>query len=118
MSRFAERLPPAGGDVCECLVRLRGDEIGARLSELLIELGCVDQRQNLAFLHMRADVFIPFLHVPARAREDGSGVEGVDVPRQHELGWARRGARRDDRHGGNRLLLGPAGDLLDTFGAI
>ncbi len=57
----------------------------------MVELGGGDDSKKVARLHMGADIDIAFRDIPARAREDVCGFEGVGGGRQSHA--HRAGAR-------------------------
>ena len=67
---------------------------------------------------MRADILVPGRDVAAGAREQGTGIEGADVARQHQLLLGGPALGPHEPHGRNGLRVGPGGDLLPALGAI
>jgi hypothetical protein len=86
---------------------LRRVEVGARLLQLLIEVGRLDLGEYLAGLHARADVVFPALQVTADARINRCARIGFESPRQLERARIRAGCRRCDGNDRNRLGVGP-----------
>ena len=80
-----------GGRPRQALVRLRGRQVGARLEQLLIDLGRVDLGEHLPGLHLRSDVGVARLQVAGGPREDRGVGEGLDVAGQRD--FLRRGRR-------------------------
>ena len=68
---------PARSSGCRQLeIRFGILQIGLRLPQLLVKFRGFNRREKLAFSYVRADVYIPVLHVAARPRIDGSVIEG------------------------------------------
>jgi hypothetical protein len=111
----AELLPALRAYPRELEVGLRLRQRGPRLVELLVEVGPVDDRQDLAGLDAVADVGGPLGDVAGRPGVDGRVLEGLDGRRQRDLG--RRGARLGDhdpdhRVGGGRRPLAKSAAAL------
>ena len=80
-----------GGDLREIEIGLGGFQIGLRLLQLMIGFGRFDFGEELAGLHVRADVDIPFLQIAGGARVDGRIGERLRVAGQDDfLVWRRR----------------------------
>ena len=109
--RTDEGLPALRRDDRHLLVGLGGRQIGFRLLELLIEIRRVDHTEELASLHMGADVLLPALEI--------AGDPGVD--RRLEIGLDRAGKRKaflhrsafdlGELHGGDGGFVGPLHQL-------
>ena len=98
-------------------IRLRIGEVGLGLHELLIEIGRVDVREDVAALHLGADVLVPSGDVAAGARVNGRRGKRLNVARQHDVlrrGTSLRRHERDARHG---LFLRPGAEFLLAAGA-
>ena len=67
-------------NVGERSVGLRVGEIGLRLKELLVEIGCVDLGEHVAGLDLGADVDLPARNIAADAREESRLCVGVQAP--------------------------------------
>jgi hypothetical protein len=102
-----QRLPAPGGGAGQLGIGLGAGQIGTRLQQLLVEIRRFDFRQQRARLDRRADVVFPALQVTADPRVDRRARIRLETPRQVERG--RRGglARRDQRHRGHGLRVGP-----------
>ena len=74
----------------------QGGFIGAR-----IDLG-----QQIAFLHMRADIEEPLLHIAADLGMDGRAGKGLKVARQRQIAAILGDLDLDHLHGGHRLVFG------------
>ena len=68
----------------ELLRRLGVDQVGAALGRLSGQVGGVEFGQQLAFLHSRADIEIPFLHIAVRLGIDRRAGVGLHIARQAE----------------------------------
>ena len=86
---------------------LGAGQIGARLQQLLVEVGRVDVGQRLPGLDLVADVDLPVFHVAADPRIDRRAQIGLQPAGQIQARHAGGGVERDDRHRRNRLGLGP-----------
>ena len=80
-----KRVPALGGDCGKLLVGDGGVEIGLALGQLAVEIGRIDLGQQLALLHRRADIDIPFLHIAADLGVDRRVGEGLNIARQDEV---------------------------------
>ncbi|CAM2152784.1 hypothetical protein PT2222_290074 [Paraburkholderia tropica] len=96
----------------ELFVRDRVLQIGARLLQLLVEIGRVDHAEQLPGLHVRADIGVPGVQITRDARVDRRVDVGRQMAGQHQ--HLRSGARFR-QHGGDRghgLRVGPGGEFL------
>ena len=80
-----QALVAIGGYLGQCRVALRGRQVGLGLGELLIQLRRLDDREQFAFVHVRADVVVPGFDVASGSRVDRRQSEGLHVARQHDL---------------------------------
>ncbi len=114
---FGRVAPALVGGLAEFSFRLaRGDlsfgglQLRAGGAELGIEFGSLDERQNLAFFHMIADVDHPFRDVAADARVNRGFVPGRGLPRQYQV-LTDRGRLCGDDIDGRRGGVGGIGAL-------
>jgi len=101
-----QRLPALGADLRELGIGLGDAQGGARLHELLIEIGRVDFGEHVAGLHLAADVVLPAFQVARDARVDGRTDIGLQAPGQVQARMILHSARRHDGHGRRGLRLG------------
>ena len=80
-------------------VGLRGGKIGFGLRHLLVEFGRVDDREQVALLHVCTDVEVPVHQIAIGARVDGRVSIGGHVAGQDKLVHGRAGFGRSDGHG-------------------
>ena len=66
---------------CQCVAEKDG--IGLRLGELLVDLGRVENGENLAAVDMIADIGEPAPDIAVGPSIDGGAVIGLDVAGQH-----------------------------------
>jgi hypothetical protein len=64
---------------------LGGGEVGLGLGKLLVQLGRLDDGEQIALAHMRSDVVRPGFDVARGARVDGGQREGLHVAGKHNL---------------------------------
>jgi len=103
---LSSRAPALGGGGRQLLGGLGGGQVGAGLDDLLVQFRRVDLGQQLAGLHMAADVDVPLLEIAGDAGVDGGGVEGLDGRRQRQPLFAAA-AQLGQGDGGHLLGLGP-----------
>jgi hypothetical protein len=84
---------------------------GARLQQLLVEVGGLDLGDHLTGLDPGADVDVPALQITRHAREDRCAGIGFEPARQIDGRAQRLGARQRHGDGGNGLLIGPLLEL-------
>ena len=77
-----QRLPALGADLRELGIGLCDAQVGARLHELLVEIGCIDFGEHVAGLHLGADIVLPAFQVARDARVDGRMDVGFQAPGQ------------------------------------
>src|SRR5579859_769042 len=116
--RGDERAPALGRQDRKLFVGLGTGEIGLGLVELLIKIRRIDRGQYLAGRDMGADILVPALQIAADPRIDGGAVVGLNGAGQRQ--GAERLALLDlgQRHGRDRLLIGPADELRLGVGAL
>jgi len=90
---FQQVLVASGSDARQIQVGLRLRLGGFSLAQLLIELGRLNLRQELARRHVGADIHLPALDISVSARIDGSLDVTLKIggDRDVELGGARLG---------------------------
>jgi hypothetical protein len=103
--------PARRGGRRQRLIGLGGLQIGLRGLDLLLHLGRVDQSEQLAGLHRRADVGQPLADIAARSRVNRRAVERLHIAREHQRAAAAHRLGMDDVHGRDRLVLRPGGEL-------
>ena len=84
-------------------IGLRAGQVGLGLHDLLVEVGRLDLGEQLAGLHRRADVGLPFLQIAADARVELRLRIGLEPPRQVDRGAPAAVVRAGDRDGRHRL---------------
>ncbi len=87
-------------------------ELALGLGELLVDGGGVDLGEDVAFLHVRADVEVPFFQVAVGLGEDGGLGEGLGLAGQDEIHSRRGGDGLDDVD----VLLDGGGRGAEFFG--
>ena len=73
-----------------------GLQLRASGAEFGIELGSLDDRQDLALLHVIADIHQPFGDVAADSCINRGFIPGRGLPGQHQILAERGGLRGDD----------------------
>src|SRR6267154_4379295 len=81
---FDQFFKTCGGDAREIFIGLHGAEVGARLRKLLIDFRGFDFCEEIALLHMAADVVVPRFDVAGGARVDWRLHIGL------QRGWQRQ----------------------------
>jgi len=66
------KIPTLGGDGRKFRTGLGTSQRGFGLSELLVEVGCINHREHLAGLHRRADIKLPTLQIAVDPRVDAA----------------------------------------------
>ncbi len=99
------------------LVGAGAGEVGARLDDLLVEFGRIDQAERSACCDVGADILIPCLKIAADARVELGGGERLERARQRQR-VARPARRRGDQvDRGDSLGVRPRlcrGELVDS----
>ena len=93
-------MPALGGDLRKLGIGLGDVQVGARLHELLIEIGRVDFGEHVAGLHLAADIVLPALQIPRDARVDRRADVGFEASGQVQA----------------RLIADAAGVTMATIG--
>ena len=92
-------------------------EVGFGHLELLVDLGGLDDRHELAFVHVLADIDVEVLQVAVRAGVDGRVFEGLRVAGQGNLAGRAGNGGMDDVNGGHGLAHGGLLEALLGAGA-
>jgi len=101
----------------ERLIGLCGRKIGFGLCQLLVEVGRIDRGQELARLHMRANILLPGFQIAADPRIDRGLVEGLDAAGQDQALLRIAGLDLCERDRWYRLRIRPSNELLLAAGA-
>ncbi len=101
-----QRLPALRADLRELGIGLGDAEVGARLHELLVEIGRIDFGEHVSGLHLAADIVLPGFQVARDARVDGRTDVGFQAPGQVQAHLILHMGRRHDGHGRDRLRFG------------
>ncbi len=105
--RTDHRRPALGCGLRERGIGLRTGEIGARLEQLLIQIGRFDFGEQIASLHLGTDIVFPALQITAHARIDRRPCIRLDTAGQFQAETIGAAVRWRHRYGGQRLRLGP-----------
>src|SRR5882672_5063615 len=115
---FDQFFKTCGGDARKIFIGLHGAEVGARLRKLLIDFRSLDFGQEIALLHMAADVVVPLFDVASSARVDWRLHIGLQRGWQDQIFLRRFNGRMDYRDGGHRGLLCFLGQRVVLLAAL
>ena len=104
-------VPALGGDFRQFLIGNGGVEVGLALRQLSVKVGRVQIGQQLADLHRRADIDIPFPQIAAHAGIDRRIDPRLHVTRQDQ-GAAFHIRQGYQLHGADVLIIGPIGGAV------
>ena len=110
--RRAERVPPVGRHLGQGQIRLGLREFALCDGDALVELGRVNDREDVALLDLGADVLAPRADVTAHLAMNGGRLKSFDIAGQHELTRFAAAFHRNHRDWRNGLRLRP---LLQLF---
>jgi len=80
-----QRLPPVAGHARKLCVRLHTLKLGPRLVQLLVDLRRFNLGEQIALVHVRADIEVPSLQVAISARVDGCIGKRLHVAGKREI---------------------------------